>query len=66
MYPTHPTGKEDTYSGLPCKKGELLVEHASMGMALFDPLKDTPFSNILFIPSLGKRKTLSLSPEHLE
>ena len=27
MCPTHLTGKEETYSGLPCEKGELLVEH---------------------------------------
>ena len=27
MCPTHPTGKEGTYSGLQCEKRELLVEH---------------------------------------
>ena len=43
MCPTHPTGKEEAYSGLPCEKGELRVEHlkeTSLGMALFDPVKD--------------------------
>ena len=25
--PTHPNGKEETFSGLPCEKGELLVDH---------------------------------------
>ena len=52
MCPTHLTGKEETYSGLPCEKGELLVDHlkeTSHDMVLFDPL---PFSNIRFIFSI--------------
>ena len=59
MCPTHLTGKEETYSGLPCEKGELLVEHlkqTSYGMVLFDPL---PFSNILFIFQHGSTKQWS-------
>ena len=35
--PTHLTGKEKTYSGLPCEKGELLVDH----------LKETSHDTIL-------------------
>ena len=60
MCPTHPTGKEKTYSGLPCEKGELLVEHlkeTSLDVALFDLLK-IPFSNILFIPTLEARNII--------
>ena len=52
MCSTHLTGKVRAFSGLPCEKGELLVEHqkeTSHGVVLFDPL---PFSNILFIFSI--------------
>ena len=52
MCPTHPTGKEGTYSGLPGEKGELLVEHlkvTSLGiMALFDLLKHTILKHFLY------------------
>ena len=51
MCPTHPTGKEGTYSGLQCEKRELLVEHlkeTSLGMDLFDPLKHTILKHSLY------------------
>ena len=51
MCPNYQTGKEETYSGLPCEKGVACwhLKETSYGLILFDPL---PFSNILFIFSI--------------